>query len=306
MWLHENKDNFTDAINIAAEKYGILPEIIEKDYYVTIILRLLSSKLDYIVFKGGTSLSKCHNLIKRFSEDIDITIDRKLSQGQMKKLKEVIKSIANELNLRIPNIDETRSRRSYNRYILEYTSVIFELDYAVQTSVLLETSFAECSFPTVLLPVHSYIGDFLFEIAPEQLTIFNLEFFTMKVQGIDRTLIDKVFALCDYYMQNKVEKHSRHIYDIYKLYPLVSQTKDFERLIRDVRVERSKTSICPSSQPNIDVSEMLNDIIDNEIYKEDYETLTIKLLEEQIPYKIAIMPLKEIAKSKIFSQNLLY
>jgi len=84
---------------------------------VTMILRGLSERLGFVAFKGGTSLSKCHKVIKRFSEDIDITIDTKLSQGQMKKLKEAIKAIAEELGLVIPNIDETRSRRSYNRYI---------------------------------------------------------------------------------------------------------------------------------------------------------------------------------------------
>ena len=82
-----------------------------------------------------------------FSEDIDITIDSKLTQGQMKKLKESIKVIAEQLGLSIPNIDDTRSRRSYNRYILEYQSVLSEPDDAVQTAVLMETSFAEVSFP---------------------------------------------------------------------------------------------------------------------------------------------------------------
>ena len=61
---------------------------------MTMILRELSERLNFVVFKGGTSLSKCYKAIKRFSEDNAITIDSKLSQGQMKKLKEVIKDIA--------------------------------------------------------------------------------------------------------------------------------------------------------------------------------------------------------------------
>ena len=113
---------------MASEYFRVLPIIVEKDYYVTMILRELSKRLGFVVFKGGTSLSKCHKAIKRFSEDIDITIDSKLSQGQMKKLKEVIKEISSILGLSIPNIDETRSRRSYNRYILEYQSVLSDSD----------------------------------------------------------------------------------------------------------------------------------------------------------------------------------
>ena len=235
-WLHENSADFRDAVNLASEKYGILPVVAEKDYYVTMILRELSKRLDYIVFKGGTSLSKCHKVIKRFSEDIDITIDTKLSQGQMKKLKQAITEIASELGLLIPNIDETRSRRSFNRYILEYKSVAAEIDEAASAVVLMETSFAEISFPTEKMPVHSYIGDLMIEEAPDRLTYYNLDLFDMKVQSIDRTLIDKVFAICDYYMTDRVRKHSRHIYDIYKLLPLVPQTTDFKKLVNEVRL----------------------------------------------------------------------
>ena len=142
-YLHENKEEFANAVNLASEYFRVLPIIVEKDYYVTMILRELSKRLGFVVFKGGTSLSKCHKAIKRFSEDIDITIDSKLSQGQMKKLKEVIKEISSILGLSIPNIDETRSRRSYNRYILEYQSVLSDSDDAVQPAVLMETSFAD-------------------------------------------------------------------------------------------------------------------------------------------------------------------
>ena len=210
-YLHENREEFENAVNLASKHFHILPVIVEKDYYVTMILRKLSEDQGFVVFKGGTSLSKCHKVIKRFSEDIDITIDSKLSQGQMKNLKASIKKIAAELGLSIPNIDETRSRRSYNRYVLEYQSVLPKPDDAVQTAVLMGTSFAEVSFPTVVLPVHNYIGDMMIEEAPEELENFYLNSFDMKVQGLDRTLADKIFAICDYYMQGKVKKHSRHI-----------------------------------------------------------------------------------------------
>ena len=69
----------------------------------------------------------------------------------------------------------------------------------------METSFAEVSFPTVILQVHSYIGDMMTKEAPDELENFHLEPFEMKVQGLDRTLVDKVFAICDYYMQDRVK-----------------------------------------------------------------------------------------------------
>lgn len=299
-YLHEQKEEFINAVNLASEYFHILPIIVEKDYYVTMILRELSKRQGFVVFKGGTSLSKCHKTIKRFSEDIDITIDSKLSQGQMKKLKGVIKDIATELGLSIPNIGETHSRRSYNRYILEYQSILSKPDDAVQTAVLMETSFAEVSFPTVILPVHSYIGDMMTEEAPEELENFCLQPFEMKVQGLDRTLADKVFAICDYYMQDRVKKHSRHIYDIYKLLPIVPQTEEFKELIKEVRRVRAMTNICPSAQPEVNVSEILAFLIENEIYKDDYEKITARILEENVSYETAIEAVRKIAESGMF------
>ena len=300
-YLHENKEEFITAINLSSEKFGILPSVAEKDYYVTLILRKLSEKTDYIVFKGGTSLSKCYKVIKRFSEDIDITIDTKLSQGQMKKIKSAIKEIADELRLSIPNIDDTRSRRSYNRYILEYQSVVNEPDEAIRTAVLMETSFAEISFPTVSLHVHSYIGDMMKDEAPEELINFCLDTFEMKVQGIERTLADKVFAICDYYLQDRVKRHSRYIYDIYKLLPLVPQNEEFKALVKEVRNIRSLTNICPSAQPNVNIPDILNFIIDNDIYKSDYLNITSRILEEDISYETAIKAVKAIAESDVFT-----
>lgn len=299
-YLHKHKEEFINAVNLASEYFHILPVIVEKDYYVTMILRELTERQGFVVFKGGTSLSKCHKAIKRFSEDIDITIDSRLSQRQMKKLKEVIKDIATELDLAIPNIGEIRSRRSYNRYILEYQSVLSDPDDAVQNAVLMETSFAEVSFPTVILPVHSYIGDMMIEEAPEEIKNFRLDPFEMKVQGLDRTLVDKVFAICDYYMQDRVKKHSRHIYDIYKLLPVVPQNEEFKNLIKDVRSVRAMTNICPSAQPEVNVPELLTFLIENEVYRDDYEKVTARILEEDVNYETAIKAVKEIAVSGLF------
>ena len=132
-FLHNNKDLFSQAINLVFSKNNIRPEIVEKDYYVTMILRLLSERLPFIVFKGGTSLSKCHKAINRFSEDIDITIDTSITQGQRKKVKEAIEEVSSILGLSIPNLDETRSRRDYNRYEIAYNPVQDVEDYAVRS-----------------------------------------------------------------------------------------------------------------------------------------------------------------------------
>lgn len=72
------EDSQRQAINSVALSSGLPPSSIEKDWWVTQVLKALHS-LSYskhIAFKGGTSLSKCWNLIERFSEDIDIAISR--------------------------------------------------------------------------------------------------------------------------------------------------------------------------------------------------------------------------------------
>ena len=299
-YLHDNRKQFQDAIGITYEQTGIMPQIIEKDYYVTMLLRVLAEKMPYIVFKGGTSLSKCHKVIKRFSEDIDLTIDTLLSQGQKKKFKQVIVESAEELGLTIENLNETRSRRDYNRYIIAYESVIALDSSVLRTAVLLETSYTAVSFPTVELLVDSYIGDMMKEEAPQLREVFQLLPFSMKVQGIDRTLVDKVFAICDYYLQGNVQKHSRHLYDIYKLFPLVPQDSDFQELISEVRKVRALSKVCPSAQSEEGISMLLRKIVNEKVYKNDYDYLTIQLLEEQIPYETVIKTVEEIADSAIF------
>lgn len=58
MYLHENREQFKDIIEQVSAESGRTPRVIEKDYYVTMILRLLAGQLANCVFKGGTSLSK--------------------------------------------------------------------------------------------------------------------------------------------------------------------------------------------------------------------------------------------------------
>lgn len=74
MNLHQVPNNFTELVAATAQHFSI-PEIyVEKDYWVTWVLRNLSQSeyRDRLVFKGGTSLSKAFKLINRFSEDVDL------------------------------------------------------------------------------------------------------------------------------------------------------------------------------------------------------------------------------------------
>ena len=72
------EDSQRQAINTVALKTGLPPSSIEKDWWVTQVLKALHTLpyAEHIAFKGGTSLSKCWNLIARFSEDVDIALSR--------------------------------------------------------------------------------------------------------------------------------------------------------------------------------------------------------------------------------------
>lgn len=163
MFLHENQELFREVIISASEELGIVVPIVEKDYYVTMILKELSEKGHECVFKGGTSLSKCHHVIERFSEDIDISFSNKLTQSMRKHLKnDVIAGISQTLKMPIVDWEKARSRRDYNCYTFSYVPVDgYVKQGPLIPGVKLEVSLAAISFPTVKLAVDSYVHQFL-------------------------------------------------------------------------------------------------------------------------------------------------
>ena len=71
MNLHHDKDAFEELVTAASVELKIPAPIIEKDYYVTLALKELTAHIKDMVFKGGTSLTKCYQILDRFSEDIE-------------------------------------------------------------------------------------------------------------------------------------------------------------------------------------------------------------------------------------------
>lgn len=304
MLLHNDKELFREVVISTAEELGVVVPIVEKDYYVTMILKLLSEKVPDCVFKGGTSLSKCHHVIDRFSEDIDIAFSNQLTQGMRQKLKNVtIAKISEELNLPIIDWEDTRSRRDYNAYTFSYEPLEgYASEGRLIPGVKMEVSLASLSFPTVELPVESYVYQYLIKGNADIVDEYDLHPFTMKVQGIDRTLADKVFAICDYYIQGKTKRYSRHIYDIYMLLPKVALSDDFRELVKQVRAVRAEMSICPSAAEGVDVPTLLQEIIDKEVYKEDYASITTYFQRQPLSYEDAMGAVKIIADSGIFNE----
>ncbi len=86
MFLHiTDRQLLKDIIVTVSEKTGLDESIVEKDYYVTMILKEITLRNPNVVFKGGTSLSKAYHIIERFSEDIDITFEEHLGEALEKE-----------------------------------------------------------------------------------------------------------------------------------------------------------------------------------------------------------------------------
>ena len=97
MKLHNNKESFNNLISIISDYYKIDAALIEKDYYVTLVLKELTNSVPTLIFKGGTSLSKCFKIIDRFSEDIDLSMNRKPTEGEKKHTKNLRRNQKDEV-----------------------------------------------------------------------------------------------------------------------------------------------------------------------------------------------------------------
>ena len=104
MYLHNDINKFKTSVQEVSNALNIDTGFIEKDYYITMILKEFAKQRNDIVFKGGTSLSKCYGIINRFSEDIDISFTEHIGESKRNKLKnQTIKSISETLNISIIN-----------------------------------------------------------------------------------------------------------------------------------------------------------------------------------------------------------
>ena len=301
MDLFRSKQEFKDAVIATADYYKVNPAIVEKDYYVTIVLKRLQKNIPGILFKGGTCLSKCFKIINRFSEDIDLTLDTThFTQSNKRKANKMVVAVCDELGFEIENREdvEFHSHGNYNCYYIKYP-ICFN-DLGVKPYIKLEMVFIQKAYPDVLRPACSMISEYLTAIGQQEiLSKFELDAFEIKVQALERTLIDKVFALCDYYLRDESIRQSRHIYDIWKLMSVVDLQNQKE-LIEDVRCDRKVNKTCLSAQSSISITEVLGKIVGEAYFKDDYESVTKELLIENVKYDEAIEAIKKLVELNIF------
>ena len=214
MRLNNDKIMFKDTIANTSFELGILQVYVEKDYWLFLLLKeIFKNNERGYVFKGGTSLSKCHHLINRFSEDIDISYSSNfasINSGEIKRKFKGITGAIKTIGLEISNKEKLRWNRYFNQFQCPYNSICN--DNSVEKIVIIELAAQTPSFPSEIKQFSCFIGEYLESIGRHDLVMeYGLEPFELQVQTLSRTLVDKTFAICDYYLSKKCHKHSRHI-----------------------------------------------------------------------------------------------
>jgi hypothetical protein len=238
-WLKLPKERRIEILNQATELTGLPSVAIEKDWWVTLALNA-SFSLPYsqnIVFKGGTSLSKGWNLIERFSEDIDLAIDRRffgfegdISKTQIKNLRKqscefISTTFLADLTQKLTDwkaIDECKliaqpikdSDKDPQVIEIYYNSVLDTSEYLPQR-VLIEVSSRSLMEPIEEIKIDSILS----ENFPQQ--GFASAPFAIPTVLPQRTFLEKIFLLHEEFSQEtkkiRIDRLSRHLYDLEKL-----------------------------------------------------------------------------------------
>lgn len=296
-WYSDYRSEWKEIIETVSAETKRTVFMVEKDTIQTMFLNELSKEPIPFVFKGGTGLSKVFTLIERFSEDIDLSINRPISQSERRSTKKSIIRIGEKLGMTLCNPDEVFSNHDYNKYVFSYASLFSN----TPQEIIIETSYYLTAFPCERLKVHSFIMDFCRENGIDFPIPFEAADCTMNVQTLERTLVDKVFAICDYRIQDMQDRDSRHLYDISKLLTRVKLDDSLKPLIKEVRADRLKLKNNPAALPQYNITEMLYEIIESRFFEADYRDITAKLLYEDISYDEAVKNgIAIVAKSALF------
>lgn len=225
-----------------AIKHNLSKQAVEKDLWVTAIIQILFTLpcADTLVFKGGTSLSKVWGLINRFSEDIDLAIDRsrfnlggELTKKKVKQLrKESSIFVRDELFEQLASVVATSPLNGHctiepqpdgegdatypepRTIFIRYNSLFADqLDYLAPV-VKVEAGSRSLLEPTQSIEIQSLIETALPTIST---TIASVK---VKTAIAEKTFLEKSFLLHELFSTGKpvaALRRSRHIYDLHMM-----------------------------------------------------------------------------------------
>jgi len=223
--LYRDKPNFAATVNAASERLGISPTAVEKDYWVSEVLRDLNRvHAGDFILKGGTSLSKGYGVTNRFSEDIDLLIiPGERGRGATDTL---IKSMADDAAEAVGGEAKSVGGAEQGRHRA------YEVSYptprpqtaTIQTRVLLEMGIRGGDWPARRVAIGSLLGDALAAAGVDIPAFDDLRPFKMVCLHPARTLLEKLFALHSVALAIEADPEfalrghqGRHGYDVYQL-----------------------------------------------------------------------------------------
>lgn len=244
-WLQLTDEQRRTSIAQAAVASGITAKAIEKDWWVTLTLKALfeSPYAKFFIFKGGTSLSKGWKLIERFSEDIDIALDPMAfgreyktnpSHTYVKTLKkegcaytstvllDALKAQFNHMGVPMNDIGitaeivpETIPDRDPQTLYVKYKSLYPPHGY-IADEVKIEFSVRSLKDPYATITVQSILSEAFPNVAYAETP------FEVVAVAPQKTLLEKAFLLHEKFLnvntdKIKIERLSRHLYDLAKL-----------------------------------------------------------------------------------------
>ena len=264
-WTELTKEEQLTILANVAEDKGIVDNAVEKDYWVSMVLRSIFS-LPYataFVFKGGTSLSKGWGLIDRFSEEIDLAIDPRYlgftdvaTKSQRTKLRKGSKKFidgifAIDIKIKLKEfgllecckviVPET-SVSDLDPVVLfiEYNSVLQTKMQYIPERIKIEISCRSLMEPSENVEMRSMIED----AYPDE--EFSLPIFTVPIVVPGRTFLEKVFLLHEEFNRpngcTHIERITRHMYDIVKMMnkPFATEAMQNIQLYEDIVAHRKK------------------------------------------------------------------
>jgi len=124
--IHKDKKQFTDIINMTVQRTGFRAHLVEKDYYLTIILSRINELSGDLILKGGTCLNKIYYSHYRLSEDLDFSMrlpEYTTTRGNRRKciqpIKDNIVRFAKQFGMRVDDTEKA-GRNESKQYIYHF------------------------------------------------------------------------------------------------------------------------------------------------------------------------------------------
>ncbi len=238
-WFVISEKERLEIINQVSVRVGISPTAIEKDLWVIMVLNAIfqTEYKDHLIFKGGTSLSKDWNIIDRFSEDIDLAIDRSyfgftgdLNKSQVRKLRKtscefISTSFFKKLEIQLKekevndfeiNVEDLKDSDTDPIAIsINYKSLTEKVEY-IQPRILVELSSRSLRDPFINKELQSFIG----QSFPDEDFVDSP--IVIPTAAPHKTLLEKIFLLHEEFQKprdKEIRSHrmTRHLYDIERL-----------------------------------------------------------------------------------------